>query len=105
VAIETAGMAPNVRWRAASDLVWTHYEDADDWAVYSPASGDIHLLTPSARRLVLLAAAAAHTLTIAELGAQLATELERPLDDELLGIIRDALTALDQAGVMRPSGP
>ena len=100
----TPGLGPDAGWRAAPDLVWTRYEDAEDWVVYNPASSDIHLLTDSAYRLWTLVGAEGGGSSQA-LAALLATALARPLDDELLTVTRDALTSLDQAGLVSPVWP
>jgi len=39
------------RWSAAPGLVWTQFDDSDEWVVFNPFSGDIHLLTPAAYEL------------------------------------------------------
>ena len=97
------GPDPTARWRAVSDLVWTHYDDSDDWVVYIPASSDIHLLTASANELWTLVST--HPASSSdELAVSLAKQLGRPLDAELRSVTDDALTSLDRAGLIRPAG-
>ena len=38
-------------WGPAADLVWTHYDDSEDWVVFHPQSGDVYLVTSSAHIL------------------------------------------------------
>jgi len=89
------------RWMAAPDLIWTRYDDGDEWVVYDPFSADVHLLTASARLLwTLVSDRQAHT--IEDLAVALAMALERPPDDELTKITFDTLSAMDRAGLVRP---
>jgi len=102
---DAAGLAhPMARWRAAPDLIWTHYDDGDDWVVYVPASADMHLLTASAYRLWTLISAS-QSPTSNELAATLAAELSRPLNDELMTATLEALAFMDRAGLVRPVSP
>ena len=95
---------PVLRWQAATGLVWTHYDDGDDWVVYSPASAAIHQLTASAHRLWTLVSEAQASAPD-DLAARLATELALPLDDELIAATRDTLAFMDRAGLVWPVLP
>jgi PqqD family protein of HPr-rel-A system len=95
---------PTARWRAASDLIWTHYDDGDNWVVYVPASADMHLLTASAHRLWTLISVS-HSPSSNELAATLAAELGRPLNDELMTATLEALAFMDHAGLVQPVSP
>ena len=42
-------------WQAATDLLWTQFDDSTDWVIYQPASSTAHLVSDAARRLWMLA--------------------------------------------------
>jgi PqqD family protein of HPr-rel-A system len=90
------------KWHAAPDLVWTQFDDSDDWVVYDPASDDVHLLTSSAYHLWnLVRDGESHTVD--ELATTLATMLSRAPDAELMAATRDTLASLDEVGLVRPA--
>lgn len=89
------------RWCAAGQLVWTHYDDADDWAVFHPQSGDVYLVTASAHLLWQLISNE-QACTVPELVAALAAESGRPHDEELTVATQAALAFMDRAGLVRP---
>ena len=93
-------VGPRIRWQASPHLVWTQYDDSDEWVVYNPASADIHLVTASARELWSLTAASPSSAE--ELTDALAGRLKRPVDDELIAATDDALSFMDKAGLVRP---
>jgi len=85
----------------AKQLIWTRYDDGDEWVVYDPFSADIHLLTASARLLwTLVSDEQPHT--IHDLVVTLAAELGRSPDDELTAVTRETLSSMDRAGLLRP---
>lgn len=88
------------RWKASSDLLWTQYDDGDEWVVYDPASGDVHLLTSSARALWSLISKSPRSDE--DLAGALASELARSPDDQLISMIQETLSAMDRAGLIRP---
>ena len=88
-------------WRPATDLVWTHYDDSEDWVVFHPQSGDVHLVTSAAHTLwSLIADGAAPTLR--QLIPALAATLNRAPDDQIAAVTRDTLGFMDRAGLVRP---
>ena len=87
------------RWCAATDLLWTQYDDGDDWTVYVPASADIHHLTASARHLWTLVSSDPLSSSD-EIAAKRALDLDRPLDNELRTGTLEALALLDRAGLI-----
>lgn len=89
------------RWEGADHLIWTHYDDGDEWVVYDPASGDVHLLTASARNLWILVADR-QPYSIEDLVAIVATQLRQPPDEELMAVTQDTLSSMDRAGLIRP---
>jgi PqqD family protein of HPr-rel-A system len=92
------------RWRAAdSRLVWRHWEGEDEWVVYSPRSGDVHLLNPAAH--ALLHALSSESLTADELVRRLAAAAGRPPDQELSAAVATSLASLDEAGLVEPQRP
>ena len=93
--------AADRRWRAATNLAWTHYDDADDWAVFHPQSGDVHLVTASAHLLWQLISDE-QACTLSDLVAALALAAGRPVDDELTAATREALAFMDRSGLVLP---
>ena len=91
-----------LRWKASNDLIWTHYDDGDEWVVYDPASGDVHLLTSSAHVLWSLISKKFPRSNEDLVGA-LACELARPPDEQLISMIQETLSAMDRAGLIRPT--
>lgn len=93
---------PFVRWRVAPDVVWTHYDDGDDWVVYRPTSADIHHLTGSAHRLWTLVSTGP-PFSSEDLAVKLAAELEHPPDEEFLTAARETLAFMDRVGLIYPA--
>jgi PqqD family protein of HPr-rel-A system len=89
------------RWGPAADLVWTHYDDSEDWVVFHPQSGDVHLVTSSAHVLWQLIADD-QTSTLDQLISTLAAALNRVPDAELTAVTRETLAFMDRAGLVRP---
>jgi PqqD family protein of HPr-rel-A system len=89
------------RWRASTDLVWTRYDDCTDWTVFNPRSGDVHLLTESARFLWQRIAETDRLTTVQLLDA-LAAQIAIPLDSELIGVAGQTLEFMDRAGLITP---
>jgi PqqD family protein of HPr-rel-A system len=92
------------RWRPASDLVWTHFDDSDDWVVFHPQSGDVCLVTSSAHTLWTLISNE-RACTLPDLVASLATALGRAPDDDLRVATSETLAFMDRAGLVRPISP
>jgi PqqD family protein of HPr-rel-A system len=93
------------RWQAVRDLVWTQYDDSEDWVVFHPRSGDVHLFTASAHLLWTLIFDE-QACTLPALVAALAEASGRPLDglanDELTAATRETLAFMDRAGLVLP---
>jgi len=89
-------------WRAPHDLVWTRYADSEDWAVFNPQSGDVHLLTASAHFLWQTIAAGNH-ITTDQLLAALADHVQMPLDADLITAADQTLQFMDRAGLIAPN--
>ena len=95
---------PDLLWRAADpNLVTRHWNGEDEWVVYSPRSGDVHLLNPAAH--ALLGVLAAEALTAGELAQRLAAAGGRAADPEFRQAVDESLAALDQAGLIEPQRP
>lgn len=89
------------RWTTANNLIWTHYDDADEWAVFHPSAATVHLLNASAR--FLWTAIADHgAITFDELVAALSEYLGCHADQELIEGTRNALVWMDEAGLIMP---
>ena len=93
---------PPAPWRVAPDLVWTHYDDGDDWVVYSPASADIHHLTDSAHQLWTLVSSGSFC-TADDLGARLAADLGHPFDVDFATATGETLAFMDRVGLIYPA--
>jgi len=89
-------------WRVPSDLVWTRYDDSDDWAVFNPQSGDVHLLTASARFLWQTIAANNQMVT-RDLLAALADHIDAAIDDDLITAADQTLEFMDRVGLITPN--
>ena len=89
------------QWGPAADLVWTHYDDSEEWVVFHPQSGDVFLVTSSAHTLWTLIADG-RPRALSQLIPALATALERAPDEELAAVTRDTLAFMDRVGLVRP---
>jgi len=94
-------LSDELRWRPATDVVWTHYHDSDDWVVFHAQSGDVYLVTSAAHTLWTLIADGSPP-TLNQLIPALAEALKRTPDDELAAATRDTLGFMDRAGLVRP---
>ena len=95
---------PDPRWRAADpNLVTRHWNGEDEWVVYSPRSGDVHLLNEAAN--TLLGMLAAEALTAGELVERLAAAAGRVPDLEFHHAVDQSLATLDQTGLVEPQRP
>jgi PqqD family protein of HPr-rel-A system len=88
------------RWRAATGLLWTRYDDSDEWLVYNPASADIHLLSDAAHRLWALTSGEA-PLTADELIVALFDDSESPPAKDFVTATQESLAFMDRAGLVR----
>lgn len=102
----TPGGTPGhaMAWRAAdARLVTRHWNDEDEWVIFSPLSGDVHLLNSAAYQL--LQAVAKGPMSAEALVAHLAGLAGRAPDAELEAAVATALATLDSAGLIEPSRP
>lgn len=88
-------------WRVPTDLVWTRYDDSDDWAVFNPQSGDVHLVTASARFLWETIATSDRIAT-GELLTAVADHIEVAADGDLIAATDQTLQFMDRAGLIVP---
>ena len=88
-------------WSSVPGLIWTRFEDSEEYVVFHPDSGDVHLLTASAYRLWQLVAER-KAASLADLESRLGAELGRQPDTELTTATREALAFMDRAGLVRP---
>jgi hypothetical protein len=91
---------PTERWRAVNDAIWTKFEDSDEWVVWSPRAGEVHLVTQAVYRLWVLVSDAPRAP--ADLVTALANETGRAVDDEFTGATLETLTFMDEAGLAHP---
>ena len=91
-------MTSDRRWRVVDPtLIWRSWPDEDEAVLYSPASGDVHLLNLAARRLIELATDAPKT------SRELAAGLESSAPhEELLSSVAASIEMLDAAGILEP---
>jgi PqqD family protein of HPr-rel-A system len=94
--------AVDPRWSASPGLVWTHFDDSDEWVVFNPFSGDIHLLSPPAYALWRLTASEAPRSS-AELIDALADSVEPSQRHEFIAAARETLAFMDSAGLIVPA--
>lgn len=94
-------MPPTMRWRVADPaLVSRQWTGEDEAVVYSPRSGDVHLLNAAAHALLL--AVSAEPQSSEQLAAHLADAAGRPADDELRLAVDESLARLDELGLIEP---
>jgi PqqD family protein of HPr-rel-A system len=91
----------NHRWSATPGLVWTQFDDSDDWVVFNPFSGDIHLLTASAYALWQLTASFPPRSS-PDLIEALASDAGYSADGDFLTSARETLAFMDRAGLIAP---
>jgi PqqD family protein of HPr-rel-A system len=91
-----------LRWSATPGLVWTQFDDSDEWVVFNPFSGDIHLLTPAAYELWRLTTASPPRSS-AELVNTLAAHAGIDGGADFIASARETLAFMDRAGLVVPS--
>ncbi len=91
----------DLAWNTFSDLIWTRFDDSEEWVVYNKKSADIHLLTNSAKQLWALAGDG-RSHTIQALAASLAEQDGRAVDSELVAATSETLAFMDAAGLLIP---
>ena len=91
----------SVRWSATPGLVWTQFDDSDDWVVFNPLSGDIHLLSASAYALWPLSTSSPPRSS-SELIEALAVDAGYTADGAFLSSARETLRFMDRAGLIAP---
>ena len=87
------------RWRVADvNLDWRSWPGEDECAIFSPASGDVHVLNDAARQLIECAVQSPRTLDqfIAALSHSAAPA------DELVSSVQATIEMLDAAGILEP---
>ena len=92
------------RRRPSRDIVWTHYQDSNNWVVFNPASADVHLVTASAHHLWTLVPEDRGRST-AELIAALAADSGCDIDRAFAQTTEDTLAFLDSAGLLESVSP
>jgi PqqD family protein of HPr-rel-A system len=89
-------------WDAATDLVWTHFDDSDESVVFNAASGDVHLVSASAYALWNLIASGPPR-SAEQLVGVLALHIGRAVDEEFSTVTRETLDHMDRAGLIVPA--
>jgi|SRR4029453_11568554 len=87
-------------WLRVDNVVWTKFDDSDDWVVFSPISAEVQLVNDAAYRLWSVASLDEPRST-QNLMSLLAAEVSRPLDDELRAATSATLAFMDEAGILR----
>jgi PqqD family protein of HPr-rel-A system len=101
--VRSLSPSADIRWTAAAGLVWQHWADSDEWVVFHPASGDVHLLSAAAAALLHgLEEKPADLATLVETLDLPGTALERP---SLHALLAETLAAFDRAGLVEPLRP
>lgn len=98
--IFVATPGPLELWQRVEGVTWVRYDDADDWVVNSPVSGEVHLVNDAAHRLWMLASGD-DPRTLQHLVTLFAAEIGRPADDELRAATTDNLAFMEEAGILR----
>lgn len=92
------------RWRKATDLIWTQFDDSTDWVVFNPVAGDIHRMADVAHDLW-----ASVDDIPGDSVQELAAILTRRLGDASADGFAEAATAsllfMDRVGLIRPVSP
>jgi PqqD family protein of HPr-rel-A system len=89
------------RWSATPGLVWSQFDDSDDWIVFNPFSGDIHLLSASAYALWQLTTSSPPRSSSALIEA-LAADAGYTADGDFLVSANETLAFMDRAGLIAP---
>ena len=90
------------KWQLADlTLVVRRWPGEEECVVFSPLSGEVHLLNLAA--LALLEALGHEPQTVQDLSEQLAREAGRSVDGEWSDRLEVALTTLDHAGLIEPA--
>jgi PqqD family protein of HPr-rel-A system len=92
----------DVRWSATRGLVWTQFDDSDDWVVFNPFSGDIHLVSASAYALWQLTTSP-HPPSSDELIETLAAETRQAASSDFVASAHQTLAFMDGAGLIAPA--
>ena len=91
-------------WLRVEDVIWTKFDDSDEWVVFSPLSAEVQLVNDAAHRLWLLASnrepRSGQTLV-----SSLAADVGRPVDDELKAAASATIAFMDEAGILRLASP
>ena len=87
-------------WQGVKELIWTHYDDSDEWVVCSVLSGEVHLVSHAVHSLWTLACDH-HVRSGDEFVSLLAAEAGRAADDELASATKDTLAFMDEAGLLK----
>jgi PqqD family protein of HPr-rel-A system len=82
-----------LRWRTPCQLAWRRWDDADEWVVFNPASGHLHLLNEPAARLLRAIEASPATLI------ELADRIDGRDDRDTLNAL---VASLDALGLVEP---
>jgi PqqD family protein of HPr-rel-A system len=90
-----------LRWSATPGLVWTQFDDSDDWVVFNPFSGDIHLFSASAYALWQLTTSFPPRSST-HLIETLAADAGFSADGEFIASARETLQFMDRAGLIAP---
>jgi PqqD family protein of HPr-rel-A system len=89
------------RWSATAGLVWTQFDDSNDWVVFNPFSGDIHLLSASAYGLWKLTTSSPPRSS-ADLIDALAADTGHTAAGDFLSSAQETLAFMDRAGLIAP---
>jgi hypothetical protein len=92
-------------WLRVEDVIWTKFDDSDEWVVFSPISAEVQLVNDAAHRLWLLASNS-EPRSSQMLVSSLAADVNRPVDDDELRAASSATLAfMDEAGILRLASP
>lgn len=90
-----------LEWHLADrQLMVRRWNDEAECVVFSPLSGEVHLL--NLEGLALLDTLAGNAMSAREVAERLVAPSGRPLTDDWSAALGDALTTLDRAGLIEP---
>jgi PqqD family protein of HPr-rel-A system len=86
-------------WRRIDGVVWTKYDDSDDWVVYSPISAEVHLVNAAAHRL-WNHTSSERSLSLQELVHLFAADARVLVDDAVTAATSAHLAFMEESGIL-----
>ncbi|MEQ1869348.1 MAG: HPr-rel-A system PqqD family peptide chaperone [Vicinamibacterales bacterium] len=87
-------------WKVRPGLVWTTFDGESDCLVFNQDSADIHLVSSAAHVLCQIIDECP-ACSDDRLMSELASALDRPVDNELIGATHEMLVRMDRIGMIQ----